>query len=1047
MSVKDPSGVTTSMNYNFSFGLLSTVTDPNNLTTSMQYDALGRKSKQTNPDGTSISWTYATCPAGLPAACEVSINATTNDVSGNYIRDVQSYSDAVGRTFATFSRNQNPGSGGHTYTASGVQYDVLGRVAARDIPVPAFNGAVAPQITYHYDLLNRVMQKQRPISASNSTLQTTQYTYSGRTTTITDANGHNGTLIEDVNGWLRQTKDASASGYTIILGYDAAGSETSVSDSAGNTLSSAQYAYGIAPFTTQSTDTDLGTWTYSYDAFGDTIGWTDAKNQSVTVTYDALSRPVNRKEFDLFTQWTWGTSATAHEIGQLHSVCTGVTAANPTQCDANSYAESEAYDGAGRLAGRAIVIPGDGTYSYSWAYNATTGLLDTMTYPADLTTGFQLKLQYGYTNGLTSSIKDVIDNVTLWSLGNPSSQVAVDGQGHYLQENLGNGLVVNSNFDAVTGWLNGMTAGPAGGTALQSASYLFDKVGNLTQRQDNVAGTSESIFPDALNRLDHSVGTGGATSSQLTYDSIGRLATWGANGSTANVNDYTTPQPGCTYYANAQLHALRQSSQGSNTQSFCYDANGNMVSGGGAPITWTSYNQPSLISVPLQGSVGFGGQRSYSYDHNHQRWREEVIDSTGTTISDYIGGLFEKVALFSGTTSYRNYIPAGNNLIVYNHSSAGNTISYITRDTLGSTSLVTNQTGAAVVQARFADFGWNLGTQDQQTTLAGITELGFTGQEQMHDVGMVNMNGRVYDFSGSYFLSPDPALPHPTDTRSYNRYAYARYNPLTYVDPTGFDDGSCYQDVPMQDGGEYEESAIPLPGCVENITITTCAPWNPLCGDNAQQYYCQVVAPLACAPQPGQSAQDTSGGGGSSPPQANQQQQQKPQGNQPNNPCPGAGGNPLAFRGANPVDLNQNFTPVPASAPLPAGAFSVIAPDGMPFYAPANADFVAVYQYGQTIYNEGLASGPIPNGMEAAFYFGGYFDFQRLKGNLYNGRFSYAANYGIGVGFAGAQLSLTEALTFAFLIKNGLAGGKGAKDSFDAIRQGYAAAISGACSR
>jgi len=41
-----------------------------------------------------------------------------------------------------------------------------------------------------------------------------------------------------------------------------------------------------------------------------------------------------------------------------------------------------------------------------------------------------------------------------------------------------------------------------GGAALQNNSYLFDDAGNLTQRQENIAGVTENVFPDALNRLE-----------------------------------------------------------------------------------------------------------------------------------------------------------------------------------------------------------------------------------------------------------------------------------------------------------------------------------------------------------------------------------------------------------------------------------------------------------------------------------------------------------------------------------------------------------------
>lgn len=48
----------------------------------------------------------------------------------------------------------------------------------------------------------------------------------------------------------------------------------------------------------------------------------------------------------------------------------------------------------------------------------------------------------------------------------------------------------------------------------------------------------------------------------------------------------------------------------------------------------------------------------------------------------------------------------------------------------------------------------------------------------------MNLNGRVV--YGTSFLSPDPHIPDPTNTLSYNRYAYVNYNPLTLIDPSGF---------------------------------------------------------------------------------------------------------------------------------------------------------------------------------------------------------------------------------------------------------------------
>jgi RHS repeat-associated protein len=65
---------------------------------------------------------------------------------------------------------------------------------------------------------------------------------------------------------------------------------------------------------------------------------------------------------------------------------------------------------------------------------------------------------------------------------------------------------------------------------------------------------------------------------------------------------------------------------------------------------------------------------------------------------------------------------------------------------------------------------------------------GYTGHEHLDDVGLIHMNGRVYDPLVGRMLSPDPLVPSPGDAQSWNAYSYARNDPLGRIDPSGFDD-------------------------------------------------------------------------------------------------------------------------------------------------------------------------------------------------------------------------------------------------------------------
>lgn len=70
-----------------------------------------------------------------------------------------------------------------------------------------------------------------------------------------------------------------------------------------------------------------------------------------------------------------------------------------------------------------------------------------------------------------------------------------------------------------------------------------------------------------------------------------------------------------------------------------------------------------------------------------------------------------------------------------------------------------------------------------------ITDRGYTGHEHIRmdtwNTNIINMNGRLYDPLIGRMFSPDPYVADATNSQDYNKYSYARNNPLTYVDPSG----------------------------------------------------------------------------------------------------------------------------------------------------------------------------------------------------------------------------------------------------------------------
>ena len=110
------------------------------------------------------------------------------------------------------------------------------------------------------------------------------------------------------------------------------------------------------------------------------------------------------------------------------------------------------------------------------------------------------------------------------------------------------------------------------------------------------------------------------------------------------------------------------------------------------------------------------------------------------------------------------------------------------RDYQGSILAITNDIGVLLEKRQFDAWGAILKVQDgANNVLNGLTILdrGYTGHEHLQSVGLINMNGRLYDPKLHRFLQPDNYVQDTSNTQNYNRYGYVLNNPLKYTDPSG----------------------------------------------------------------------------------------------------------------------------------------------------------------------------------------------------------------------------------------------------------------------
>ena len=189
-------------------------------------------------------------------------------------------------------------------------------------------------------------------------------------------------------------------------------------------------------------------------------------------------------------------------------------------------------------------------------------------------------------------------------------------------------------------------------------------------------------------------------------------------------------------------------------------------------LTYTSFDKIANIS---QGTDNITFK--YGYDNNRIKISENVDGILRHKI--YVDNC-EFISSQGSSPVVRTMLSSPSGVFAVVETIDGDTsIHYIHKDHLGSWTTISDSEGIIEQEVHFDAWG---NSEDADHLMF---DRGFTGHEHIRGMGIINMNGRLYDPVTSSMLSPDNNIQMPDFTQNLNRYAYCFNNPLTYTDPDG----------------------------------------------------------------------------------------------------------------------------------------------------------------------------------------------------------------------------------------------------------------------
>ncbi|WP_444897186.1 RHS repeat-associated core domain-containing protein [Microbulbifer sp. SSSA005] len=743
------------------------------------YDVFNRQVHSYSSTGAQSSSLLA--PAG--AQCPSGASTQQRDYSGGGGETLTCY-DLIAREVRKATRAFD---GGWNYVD--IEYDNVGRVKHQSEPYKA--GATAYWTTHDYDRLGRVIGTDLPgISNSRGTRWDLTLEYQGTTTTAINPKGQRKVETSNVVGEKVRAQDNANN--TLEFTHDAEGQLLQVINKGnGSRNLITRMTYDLLGRKDTMSDPDKGDWEYVYNGYGELKQQTDAKGQRVENTYDILGRLTERRDFDTnkavkTTKWFYNNDQSTGENGVPPAALIRVEAFDPSN-SSDSYAKLYSYDHYGRPSETITSFSLEGGDDHYEKTNYDQFSRPFQIFDAGGDGSWESSAirhhynQYGY-------LAQVVD-AELRNLATAEqfyTVVKMDARGNVTEHLSGNGITTIKDYHPATGLLRGQTASVLGVGDLQYLSYDWDDVGNLENRVEQSGGKNlrEDFLYDELNRLT-SAQVAGREAQTLRYDDLGNITF------KSDVGEY---RYGSQCDQGFGPHAVCETSDGVRYQ---YDANGNMTEdSSGRRLKYTTFDKPYEIQK--------GGHKTeFKYGPDRMRYLRIDTDKSGQVTETRSIGNVEKITK-DGTTEIKRYLPGGAliSLTVNDGDNEGQyrnrSTQYLHKDHLGSLDVITDSKGEIANDGEavysFDAWGqrrnavdWSLLASTALTDFDNrITTRGYTGHEMLDQVGLIHMNGRIYDPMLGRFLQADPHVQSPGDTQMYNRYSYVRNNPLNASDPSGY---------------------------------------------------------------------------------------------------------------------------------------------------------------------------------------------------------------------------------------------------------------------